>query len=77
MATSKRSQRGPQPLTQKQLDQLKCSTPGCQHSNCILTLRSMCHCAPTFVNYNKFTGILQILCCVCKSLVVEIAVKEK
>lgn len=65
------------PLTQHELDDARCGTPGCRHANCALTLRARCHpTAATWATYDRFLGILKITCAHsdCGRLVAEVAV---
>lgn len=63
-------------LTRKQLDPMKCGTPGCGCSG-PLVLTAKCHMGtPVTATYDWTTGMLTIQCSVCKRHVATIEVAK-
>lgn len=62
-------------LTQLELDDLKCENPNCTHVDCDLTIHSRCHVkTPTWTKYSKATGVLTIICSLCRKTICSIQV---
>jgi hypothetical protein len=55
----------PLPLTQHELDEMRCQAPGCAHTDrhCNLTLHARCHphMAP-WATYDAARGVLKLAC---------------
>jgi len=64
-----------EPLTQADLRGARCTTPGCTCDSDSLVLTPGCHDgAPTIVEYRQDTGVLNVRCALCSSVICRIAV---
>jgi len=65
------------PLTRRELDAVKCTTPGCDHSTHDkggLLLKAACHArGGTIVAYEN--GVVTVTCAICTRFVVAIVVQ--
>jgi hypothetical protein len=65
------------PLTQHELDDLKCHSERCDHNSCIISLFCSLHPQQGVrVNYSRSTGTLLISCSACTGMLAEIEVAE-
>ena len=65
----------PKPLTQRELDQMRCGNPGCIDPGCSIFVSARCHPASQFtVEYVKQQGVLRIACGSCGRPVVDVKV---
>lgn len=63
------------PLTQKELNQTHCATPGCTCDDTQLILTSVCHPhTGTKAVYDKSKGVLNIECNRCGQFVVDLLI---
>lgn len=68
------------PLTQEDLDQGRCSTPGCAHTghDHPLNIHGQCHPhAALEAAYVKASGALEIRCARCSAMIVTIQVARR
>jgi hypothetical protein len=64
-------------VTQQQLDESGCSTPGCTHDHSVLYFHPNCHPRASLeVRYEKPLGELVIECCKCEKEVLRVAVAK-
>lgn len=67
------------PLTSADLDNMKCGTPGCDHSthDSEMYIHAQCHVgAPLTACYHIEEHCMSLSCAVCGKLVVKIAVES-
>jgi hypothetical protein len=68
----------PAPLTRKDLDAMRCGTPGCTCESEYIVLTQACHPeAGTQATYYKQAGMLQITCLDCEALIAEVVVADQ
>lgn len=61
------------PLTQYELDQMRCGKPGCECTT--ISLRGNCHPEdPLRITYDRDDGVLTVRCATCDELVAYVEV---
>lgn len=63
-------------LTKEKLDKMVCADPKCEHKDHReLYFHSKCHVgSPTWVCYNKDTGLLHVKCSECERIIAHVKV---
>jgi len=60
------------------LDEIRCSVPGCKCGTEGIYFHSRCHRqSPTWARYKRGSGLLEIVCAKCDELVLQVALSVR